>query len=184
MDLGVEALDFEDILHLQDLPSPGGEAYPLICDSLGQDPSQYPLGFESSDLGLACIASQYSHVSHAESSVPTQECCDTIIDPAILNDYPLRDIEQTPASKENSDVVAPSHSPDKTVRGLSRSMRPESQRATKPGRQRSKINKVSVVVNNRRMKNAGQRTRANRPVKMSFSLLRDQFSSLPIEERL
>ena len=184
MDLGVEALDFEDILHLQDLPSPGGEAYPLICDSLGQDPSQYPLGFESSDLGLARTASQHSYVSHAESSVLTREGCDTMIDPAILNDYPLRDIEQTPASKETSDVVAPSHSPDKTVRGLSRSMRPESQRATKPGRQRSKINKVSVVVNNRRMKNAGQRTRANRPVKMSFSLLRDQFSSLPVEERL
>lgn len=183
VDLGVEALDFEDILHLQDLSSPGDEAHPLLCDSLGQD-SQYPLGYESNDLGLARTASQHSHVSHAESSVLTQECCDTIIDPAILNDYHLREIEQTPASKESSDVVAPSHSPDKTVRGRSRSMRPKSRRATKLGRQRSKINKVSVVVNNRRMENAGQRTRANRPVKMSFSLLRDQFSSLPVEERL
>ena len=52
VDLGVEALDFEDTLHLQDLSSPGDEAHPLICDSLGQD-SQYPLGFKSSDLGLA-----------------------------------------------------------------------------------------------------------------------------------
>lgn len=183
VDLGVEALDFEDVLHLQDLPSPGGEAHPPICDSLGQD-SQYPLDFESSDLGLARTASQHSYVSHAESSVLTREGYDTMIDPAILNGYPLRDIEQTPASKETSDVVAPSHSPDKTVRGLSRSMRPKSQRATKPGRQRSKINKVSVVVDNRRMENAGQSTRANRAVKMSFSILRDQFSSLPVEERL
>ena len=134
MDLGVEALEFEDILHLQDLPSPGGEAYPLICDSLGQDPSQYPLGFESSDLGLARTASQHSHVSHAESSVLTREGCDTMIDPEILNVYPLRDIEQTPASGETSDMVAPSHSPDKTVPGRSRSIRPRSQRAMKPGR--------------------------------------------------
>ena len=52
VDLGAEALDFEDTLHLQDLSSPGDEAHPLICDSLGQD-SQYPLGFKSSDLGLA-----------------------------------------------------------------------------------------------------------------------------------
>ncbi|KAJ5110368.1 hypothetical protein NUU61_001577 [Penicillium alfredii] len=35
LDLGVEALDFEDTPHLQDLSSPGDEAHPLICDSLG-----------------------------------------------------------------------------------------------------------------------------------------------------
>ena len=84
-----------------------------------------------------------------------------MIDLAILNDYPLRDIEQTPASKETLDIMAPSYSPDKTVRGRSRSrscshsIRPRSQRATKLGWQRSKINKVSVVVNNQRMENAG-----------------------------
>ncbi|KAJ5166057.1 hypothetical protein N7492_006353 [Penicillium capsulatum] len=182
VDLGAEALDFKDIPHLQDLSSPGGEAHPLICDSLGQD-SQYPLGFESSDLGLARTASQHTQVSHAESSVLTRECWDTMIDPEILNDYPLRDIEQTPASRETSDMVALSHSPEKTVRGRSRSTRPRSQRAMKPGRQRSKIKKVSVV-NNQRMENAGQSTRAKSLVKMSFSILRDQFSSLPIEERL
>ena len=120
MDLGVEALDFEDTLHLQDLSNPGDEAHPLICDSLGQD-SQYPLGFESSDLGLAHTASQHSHVSYAESSVLTQECCDTMIDLAILNVYPLRDIKQTPASRETLDMVAPSYSLDKTVRSRSRS---------------------------------------------------------------
>jgi hypothetical protein len=157
----------------------------MICDNLGPEgqESQHPLDLESGDPGLACTTSQHSHVGNAGSSVLTSECCDATIDPAILNDYPFRDIEQAPARKETSDVVAPSRPSDKTVRG--RSMQPKSPRVMKPGRQRSKIHKVSVVVDNRHMKPmAGRSTRANGPVKMSFSILRDQFSSLPVEERL
>ena len=53
----------------------------------------------------------------------------------------------------------------------------------KPGPQWFQIKNVSAG-NNQHIENAGQSTRANRPLKMSFSILRDQFSSLPIEERL
>lgn len=57
------------------------------------------------------------------------------------------------------------------------------QRAMKPGRQRPKSNKVSVVVDNRHMNRTGRSTRANGAPKMSFPILRDQFS-LPVEEQL
>ncbi|KUM61395.1 hypothetical protein ACN42_g5710 [Penicillium freii] len=178
---GVEAFGFDDILQLQDFPGSGDEDHPMIYDNLGPE-SQHPLDFELGDPGLTCTTSQHSHVGDAGSSVLTSECYDATIDPAILGDYHFRDIEQTPASKDTCDVVAPSHSSDKTVRG--RSMRPNSQRALKPGRQRSKVNKVSVVVDNRHINRTGRSTRANGAVKMSCSILRDQFSSLPVEEQL
>jgi hypothetical protein len=54
----------------------------------------------------------------------------------------------------------------------------------KSGRQRSKTSKVAAVVDNRYMNRTGRSTRANGPVKITFSILRDQFSSLPVEERL
>ncbi|KAI2735145.1 hypothetical protein DTO013E5_9486 [Penicillium roqueforti] len=173
---GVQAFDFEDIRQLQDLPSSGDEDRPMIYDNLGAE-SQHPLDFESGDPGFACTTSQHSHTGITRSSVLTSECCDATIDPAILGDYHFRDIEQTPARKD-TDVVVPSRSSDKTVRG--RSMRPK----MKPRRQWSKINKVSVVVDNRHVNRTGRSTRANGPVKMSFSILRDQFSSLPVEEQL
>jgi hypothetical protein len=178
---GVEAFDFNDILHLQDLPSSGDEDHPINCDNLGPE-SQCPLNFESGDLGLACTTSQQSQVGKAGSSGLASECCDPTIDPAILDDYHFQDMEPTPARKETSDVVAPSRSLGKSVRG--RGMRPNSQRAMKPGRQQSKISKVAVVVDNRHMNRTGRSARASGPVKMSFSILRDQFSSLPVEERL
>ncbi|OKP09799.1 hypothetical protein PENSUB_4809, partial [Penicillium subrubescens] len=178
---GVEAFDFNDILHLQDLPSSGDEDHPINCDNLGPE-SQCPLNFESGDLGLACTTSQQSQVGKAGSSGLASECCDPTIDPAILDDYHFQDMEPTPARKETSDVVAPSRSLGKSVRG--RGMRPNSQRAMKPGRQQSKISKVAVVVDNRHMNRTGRSARASGPVTMSFSILRDQFSSLPVEERL
>ncbi|CAG8908566.1 unnamed protein product [Penicillium egyptiacum] len=136
------------------------------------------LDFESGDPGFAYTTSQHSHTSITRSSVLTSECCDVTIDPAILDDYHFRDIEQTLARKDTCDVVAPSRSSDKTVRG--RSIRPK----MKPRRQRSKINKVSIVVDNRHVNRTSRSTRANGPVKMAFSILRDQFSSLPVEEQL
>ncbi|EGC40658.1 conserved hypothetical protein [Histoplasma capsulatum var. duboisii H88] len=179
--LGVEALDFEDILQLQDLSSSGDEDHPMICDNLGPE-SAHRLGFESGDPRLACTTSQHSHVGNAGSSSLASECCDATIDPAILDDYHFRDTEQTLARKEASDVVDPSRSSDKTICG--HSMRPNSQRATKPGLQQSKISKVSVVVDNRHLNRTDRSTRAKGPVNMSFSIHRDQFSSLPVEERL
>lgn len=84
-----------------------------------------------------------------------------------MDNLHFRDLEQTSARKETSnDEVAPRLS-DKTIRG--RGMRLNSQGAMKPKRQRSKN---------------GRRNRANGPVKMSFSTLRDQFCSLPAEEQL
>ncbi|KAJ5288019.1 hypothetical protein N7478_003705 [Penicillium angulare] len=165
---GVEAFDFDDILQLPDLPSSGDQDYPMICHDLGSE--------------LACITSQRSNVGNAGSPGVTRECSDATIDPAILDDDHIQDIEQTPARNETSDVVSPYSLPDKRVRGPS--MRPHSHRTTSPRRQRSKVSKVAVVVNNRHMDKTGRSTRANRPVATSFSALRDQFSSLPVEERL
>ncbi|CAG7939202.1 unnamed protein product [Penicillium nalgiovense] len=151
----------------------------MICDNLGPE-SQYPLGFESGNQGLTCTTIQHSHVGNARSSGLVSECYDATIE-AILDDYHFRDIKQTPAKKETSDAVAPSCSSDKSVRG--RGIRPNSQRAIKPGRQRSKISKVAVV-DNRHMNRTRRSTRANGPVRLTFSTLRDQSSSLPVEERL
>ncbi|KAJ5267204.1 hypothetical protein N7478_010012 [Penicillium angulare] len=165
---GVEAFDFDDILQLPDLPSSGDQDYPMICHDLGSE--------------LACITSQRSNVGNAGSFGVTRECSDATIDPAILDDDHIQDIEQTPARNETSDVVSPYSPSDKRVRGPS--MRPHSQRTTSPRRQRSKVSKVAVVVNNRHMDKTGRTTQANRPAATSFSTLRDQFSSLPVEERL
>lgn len=181
IDLGVEALDFEDTLQLQDLPSSGDEDHPMICDSLGPE-SAHRSGFEPDHPGLACTTSQHSHVSNARSSSLASECCDATIDPAILDDYHFRNSEQPLAREEASDVMDSSRSSDKTVRD--HSMPPNPQTATKPQRQRSKISKVSVVVDNRHLNRTGRSTRATGPVNSSFSILRDQFSSVPAEERL
>lgn len=94
----------------------------------------------------------------------------------------FRDLRQTPVRNEVSDVVAPSRWSDTTIR--CRSMRPNSRVAMKPGRQRSKINKVPFVVDNRQMNRIGRGTRANGAGKRPFSIIRDQFSSLPVEDRL
>ncbi|KAJ5263959.1 hypothetical protein N7478_011564 [Penicillium angulare] len=178
---GVEAFDFDDILQLPDLPSSGDQDHPMICHDLGLE-SQDSLSFESGDSELACITSQRSNVGNAGSFGVARECSDATIDPAILDDDQIQDIEQTPARNETSDVVSTYSPSDKRVRGPS--MRPHSQRTTSPRRQRSKVSKVAVVVNNRHMNKTGRSTRANRPVATSFSALRDQFSSLPVEERL
>ncbi|KAI9037112.1 uncharacterized protein KD926_000829 [Aspergillus affinis] len=115
--LGVEAFGFDDILQLQDLPSPGGEDHPSICDDLGPE-SQYPLDFDLGDPKLACIASQHSHVGNTGSSSLAGEWCDATIDPAILDDYRSADVEQSPPRrKETSRAVAPPRSSDKNVRG-------------------------------------------------------------------
>lgn len=165
VDRGFGAFDFEEILQPQALPSSGDENHLIIHDQLDMA-AQHPLGFESGDPELACTASQDSHADNTASSLLTIECCDATIDPAIVDDFHFRDIEQTPARKETSDAMA-ARSSNKTVRG--RSKRLNSQNAMKPRQQRSQT---------------GRSTRANGPVKMSFSVLRDQFSSLPVEEQL
>ncbi|KAJ5701398.1 hypothetical protein N7488_008946 [Penicillium malachiteum] len=177
----IDAFDFDDISQLPDLPSCEDEGHLTICHDLGLE-SQDSLGFESGNPGLACITSQRSHVDNAGSSGVARECPDATIDPAILDNDLFRDIEQTPARNETSDGVAPSSPSGTGVHGPS--MRPHSQRTTSPRRQPSKVSKVAVVVNNRHRNQTGRSTRANRPVGTSFSAFRDQFFSLPVEERL
>ncbi|KAJ5532371.1 hypothetical protein N7494_008923 [Penicillium frequentans] len=176
-----DALDFDDILQLQGLPSSGDEDHPMICHDLGLE-SQYSLGFESYYPERACTTSQRSHVGNTGTSGLARECSDATIDPAILEDHHSQDIEQAPTRNENSSVVSSSPSSGRSARDPS--LRSRSQRATNPGRQRSKVSKVAVVVDNRHMNRTGRSTRAKSPVGTSFSALLDQFSSLPVEERL
>ncbi|KAJ5682149.1 hypothetical protein N7462_005314 [Penicillium macrosclerotiorum] len=178
--LGAEVFGLDDILQLNDLPNPGDEGHPSICDDPGPE-SQYRLGFESDDPGLACTASKHSDAGNTGSSGLAGKCCDATIDPAILDDYHVLDVEQnSPRRKETSHIVTPPHS-DKSVRGHNIRM---SSQMPKPLCQRSRVSKVAVVVDNSRIKKTCRTTQANRPVKTSFSVLRDQFSSLPIQERL
>jgi hypothetical protein len=182
VNFGFETLDFEDFLHpQQDLPSSGNEDYQMICDNPASE-SAHRIGFESVHPGQACTTSHHSHVVNAESSSLASDGCGATIDPAILDDYHLPNAEQPLAREEASDVMVSSRSPDKIVCG--RRMRPNSQTATKRRRQMSKISKVSVVVDNRHLNRTGSSTRAQGPVNSSFSILRDQYSSLPAEERL
>ncbi|KAJ5654990.1 hypothetical protein N7490_001993 [Penicillium lividum] len=141
----IDALNFDDILQLQDLPSSGDEDHSMIGHDLGLE-SQYSLGFESYYPERACTASQRSHVGNAGTSGLARECSDATIDPAILDDYHSQDIEQTPTRNENSGVVSSPPSSGRSARDPS--LRPRSQRATNPGRQRSKVSKVAVVVEN------------------------------------
>lgn len=166
VDRGFGAFDFEEILQPQALPSSGGENHLIISGKLDMA-AQHPLGFESGDPELTCTASQGSHADSTASSLLTIDCCDATIDPAIMDDFPCCDLEQTLARKETSDDLVPSRLSNKTVRG--RKTRPNPRRSMKPGQQRSKT---------------GRGTRANGQVKMSFSILRDQFSSLHVEEQL
>ncbi|KAJ5101086.1 hypothetical protein N7456_007138 [Penicillium angulare] len=177
----IDALEFDDILQLQDLPSSGDEDHPMFCHDLGLE-SQYSLGFGPYYSERACTTSQRSHVGNAGTSGLARECSDATIDPAILDEYHSPDIEQTPTRNKNSDGVSSSSSSDRSARDPS--LRSSSQRATNPRRQRSKVSKVAVVVDNRHMNRIGRSPRAKSPVGTSVSVLLDQFSSLPVEERL
>ncbi|KAJ5544096.1 hypothetical protein N7494_005375 [Penicillium frequentans] len=94
----IDALDFDDILQLQNLPDPGNEDHPMICHDLGLD-SQYSLGFESYYPERACTTSQRSYVGNAGTYGLARECSDATIEPAILDDFHSRDIERDPHKK-------------------------------------------------------------------------------------
>lgn len=153
----------------------------MIYYNLGLE-SQYLLSLESYYLERAYTTSQRLYISNTRTYGLARECSDATIDLAILDDYHSRDIKQTPTRNKNSGVISSSPSLDRSARDPS--LRPRSQRGTNPQRQRSKVSKVTVVVDNRHINRTGRSTRVKSPVRTSFSALRNQFSSLPVEERL
>lgn len=174
-DSDVEAYDWDSLLQLQDLPGSGDDGHPTIRDYMAPEPSRFP-SFESSNLSLSCTASQLSHDLNTENSLQINALCDATVDPALLDDHHSRSIDQVLSSED------PSRSSDETV--SHRSMRQDSPRVMKTKRQRSKTSKVSVVMDNRHLNQTGRKLRANAASKNSFSILRDHFSSLPVEDRL
>ncbi|KAJ5102331.1 hypothetical protein NUU61_004553 [Penicillium alfredii] len=183
VDPETENFGFEDILQLQDLPISEDEVHSMICDNVGLG-SQRPLGFDSDDLGLTPTLGWHSQVGSAGSPFLTGGHSDATIDPAILDDHQLRHIEQTPATATEVFPTIGTPSPCSADGIAPRCRRQISRKTDTPGQQRSKKDRLAVIVDNRPTNRTGNFTRVNHRKKLSFSTLRDQFSTLPVEERL
>ena len=186
-----ETFDSEDILQLQDIPGTGNVDFATMPDNICLGAMHRSPGFGSCDLEPAVIAGQ--HPQAVDSGNPTQTGelpgIETI-DPATLNDHAFPGGEQTQATENITGIAT---CPDRCLLGCSHSpnqypplqSRRQNARGTAvPGHQ-TRIHKRS---------SAGKRyprNGADRPTKgphcrssISFLTVRDQFSALPIEDRL
>ncbi|KAJ5086732.1 hypothetical protein NUU61_008039 [Penicillium alfredii] len=125
---------------------------PMPFDDIVHDPGHQFSRFSSSDLELASTMDQHSQ------PIPTGDSCDATIDPTILYDHHPRDAGQTPArevipgnaTSTGGSPVEYTHSPHEDTHFDRVQENPPN--GLKPGWRPSKINKVSVVVDNRAKK--------------------------------
>ncbi|CAG8092239.1 unnamed protein product [Penicillium salamii] len=182
--------DFEDILHLQDLSNSGYDDHLMTFGHSGQNLDHQP-SFESGDLELAFTAGQHSQFGATGGLSQTGDLPnDTAIDPAILDDHHFSAMEQTQATESLPDVATcPGRSSaensrfsDKDASFHGRQHKPK--RIVKSGRQPSKINNVSVVVESRPKTRTGRPSQGVSGKNVSFSIVRAQFSALSVDDRL
>lgn len=154
------------------------------------DPGHQFSRFSSSDLELASTIDQHSQPGSIGGTVPKGDsCCDATIDPTILYEHHPRDAEQTPAREViPGNATSTGGSPVEYTRSPHEDthfdrVQENPRNGLKPGWRPSKINKVSVVVDNRAKKGACRFTQRDYGRRSSPSL-RAEFSALSVEDRV
>lgn len=112
------------------------------------------------------------------------------VEPSMLEDHDLRDCERehtskiTPACPASAEVYRKSESPSSEDDDSCRGRQLNSPKVRKPSRRSSRIQKVSVVNDNRPKDRSERCTRGPDLHKGSFSTMRAHFSALTAEDRL
>jgi hypothetical protein len=186
-----ENFDFEEILHLENLPGPE-DTDGLIFDSVDEHIEQQTR-IGSCDFDPFFTHDQLSRSMAFQKSTPLEMedfASDLTIDPAMLEDQHYRaeeqqnTIESAPTcTTRQAGFTADNQSSD-TDNGISRGKRCHSPKVTDPGRRSSKIQKVSVVIRNRPKQKHGKSTRRPGHQEASLSTILAQFSALRAEDRL
>ena len=95
----VEAFEFKDFPHVQDLPGSGNVDHPPLFDNIGYDSEYQLFSFESGDPELGFTADQHSQVGPPGNPTQTGDLSDDAsIDPAIMDDYHFADVEEIQAA--------------------------------------------------------------------------------------
>ncbi|KAJ5974741.1 hypothetical protein N7481_008448 [Penicillium waksmanii] len=184
-------LDLKEIMHLQNLPS-SGHIDDLIFNSVDEHFEQRT-HIGSSDLEPSFTPDQVSQSMAFQISTPPgmeNFASDLTIDPAMLEEDYCRVGEQQdtteiapPCTSRQAGLPVdncPSTKDDSSPYGR----RCHSPTASDPSRRSSKIQKVSVVIDNRQQKNQEKSNRRPGHQKASLSTIIAQFSALPVEDRL
>lgn len=184
-------LDFDEILHLENPPS-CGHIDDLIFNSVDEHFEQRA-HIGPCDLEPSFTPDRVSQSMAFQISTPPGRedfASDLTIDPAMLEDDHCRVGEQ-----QNTTEIAPTcttrqaglpldNSPLAENNGSSRGRRCHSPKVSDLSGRSSKIQKVSVVIDNRQQKNQEKSTRRPGHPKASVSTILAQFSALPVEDRL
>ncbi|KAJ5414844.1 hypothetical protein N7509_000178 [Penicillium cosmopolitanum] len=186
-----ENFEFEEILHLENLPGPE-DMDGLIFDSVDEHVEQQAR-IGSCEFDPFFTPDQLSRSMAFQKSTPSEmedSASDLTIDPAMLEDQHYRagehqnTIESAPTCTiRQAGFTADNHS-SHTGNGSSRGRRCHLPKVTDPGRRSSKIQKVSVVISNRPKEKHGKSTQRPGHQEASLSTILAQFSALKAEDRL
>ncbi|CAI7640385.1 unnamed protein product [Penicillium manginii] len=184
-------IDFEEILHLENLPS-SGHIDDMIFNSVDENFKQRTR-IGSCDLEPSFTPDQVSQSMAFPNPTPPgmkDFASYLTIDPAMLEDHHLRPGEQQSTTKSaptwttrqaGSSVDNCSSATDG---GSSRGGRCQTPKVTDHGRRSSKIQKFSVVIDSRQMGKRGKSSRRPGHQEASLSTILAQFSTLEVEDRL
>jgi hypothetical protein len=186
-----EAFSFRDSLYLDDPSSSGDGDSTMAFEQIVPVSEHRFLSFDSSGRDLAFTPAQHSQFEFLESSIEMRPFPDgPTIDPAILGDNHSRDFEQaqtagaTPVTAAIPHGMPVEHSRSPVRDAHHHSGRHNARTPVKTGRLPAKINKVSVVIDNRPKSRARRCTPEFGRKNVSFPTLRAQFSAISVEERL
>lgn len=183
-------LGFEEILHLENLPSPG-HIDDMIFNSVDE---QFEQGtrIASCNLEPSFTSDQVSQSAFQISTSPGMEdsASDLAIDPAMLEDHHCRDGEQqdtteiAPTCTTHQEEFRADNLPSAENDGRCRGRRCRTRKENDYGRRSSKIQKVSVVIDSHQMGKRRKSTRKPGHQEASLSTILVQFSALRAEDRL
>ncbi|KAJ5569277.1 hypothetical protein N7450_011763 [Penicillium hetheringtonii] len=184
-DLGFEDLfDYESALGSEQID----DILSNSCESLDQ-----PTNVEICDQTFFCRPDpmpQSMSFSPTSSSGPGDSSSDQTVDPSLLAVHELRDCERehtpkiTRACPASAEVYRKSESLSSEDDASCRDRQQNSPKVRTPSRRSSRIQKVSVVIDNRHRNRGGKSIRGPDLQKDSLSTMLAQFSAFTAEERL
>lgn len=184
-------LDFEDIFDSGSLLG-SGQIGDIISSSI-DDNLEQPINIESCDQTFFCGRDpmpQFMTSASAASSGLGDSTSGQTVDPSTLEAHDFRDCERqhasqiAPASPARAEVYQKSGSPSSEYDASCRGRQQNSPRVIKPSRRSSRVQKVSVVIDNRPKNRIERSTRGPDLYKGSLSTMRAHFSALTAEDRL
>jgi len=184
-------LGFEDIFDYES--ALGSEQIDDIISNSFDENLEQPTNVDICDQTSFCrpdAMPQSMSFSPASSSGPGDSSSDQTVDPSLLADLELRDCERehtpkiTPACPASAEVYRKSKSPSSEDDASCRGRQQNSPKVRTPSRRSSRIQKVSVVIDNRPRNRGRKSTRRPDLQKDSLSTMLAQFSAFTAEERL